>query len=163
MTVLPPSGSILTVSVMETVAKTFRKLGKKLVWTNGCFDILHAGHVLLLEQAKDFGDVLVVGMNSDTSVRKLKGKDRPFNNQNIRAKVLSALRAVDYVVIFKGLTPIPVLARLKPDIYVKGGDYTVDTVNQDERRLVESYGGIVKTVGLSRGLSTTALAKRIGL
>lgn len=97
--------------------------GKKIVFTNGCFDILHVGHIQYLEEAKSYGDVLIVGLNTDASVRKLKGESRPINNQNDRANILSSLSSVDYVVIFEEETPYELIRLISPDILVKGGDY----------------------------------------
>jgi D-beta-D-heptose 7-phosphate kinase/D-beta-D-heptose 1-phosphate adenosyltransferase len=120
-------------------------LDKKIVFTNGCFDILHAGHVKYLQEAKSYGDVLVLGLNSDASVKRLKGEKRPINNQEDRAIVLSALEAVDFVVVFDEDTPYELIKLLKPDILVKGGDYEgKEVVGADiakETRLVEFVEG----------------------
>jgi len=132
---------------------------KKVVFTNGCFDIIHAGHVRYLTTAKNFGDVLIVGLNSDNSVRKLKGASRPINNQADRAEVLLALKPVDYVIIFDELTAENLIAKVKPDIYVKGGDYTLDTL--PEAKIVQSYGGRVEFVNLVAGKSTSNIIKKI--
>lgn len=132
---------------------------KKVVFTNGCFDIIHAGHVRYLTAAKNFGDVLIVGLNSDNSVRKLKGALRPINNQADRAEVLLALKSVDYVIIFDELTAENLIAQVKPDIYVKGGDYTLDTL--PEAKIVQSYGGRVEFVKLVAGKSTSNIIKKI--
>ena len=131
----------------------------KIVFTNGCFDIIHAGHVRYLTAAKNFGDVLIVGLNSDNSVRKLKGASRPVNNQADRAEVLLALKPVDYVIIFDELTAENLIAQVKPDIYVKGGDYTLDTL--PEAKIVQSYGGRVEFVKLVAGKSTSNIIKKI--
>ncbi|MHC4883566.1 MAG: D-glycero-beta-D-manno-heptose 1-phosphate adenylyltransferase [Planctomycetota bacterium] len=160
MTTLESYGQVLSCKALQEVVRKRQARGEVVVWTNGCFDILHAGHVLLLEQARAFGDCLVVGLNADASVRRLKGPDRPINPARYRGRVLAALRCVDYVVVFRGNSPLRVIERLKPNIYAKGGDYTVDTVNQAERRLVEGYGGRVRTVGEIKGLSTTSLIER---
>lgn len=132
---------------------------KKVVFTNGCFDIIHAGHVRYLTAAKNFGDVLIVGLNSDNSVRKLKGASRPINNQADRAEVLLALKPVDYVIIFDELTAENLIAKVKPDIYVKGGDYTLETL--PEAKIVQSYGGRVEFVNLVAGKSTSNIIKKI--
>ncbi len=132
---------------------------KKVVFTNGCFDIIHAGHVRYLTAAKNFGDVLIVGLNSDNSVRKLKGALRPINNQADRAEVLLALKSVDYVIIFDELTAENLIAQVKPDIYVKGGDYTLDTL--PEAKIVQNYGGRVEFVKLVAGKSTSNIIKKI--
>lgn len=131
----------------------------KIVFTNGCFDIIHAGHVRYLTAAKNFGDVLIVGLNSDNSVRKLKGALRPINNQADRAEVLLALKSVDYVIIFDELTAENLIAQVKPDIYVKGGDYTLDTL--PEAKIVQNYGGRVEFVKLVAGKSTSNIIKKI--
>jgi len=131
----------------------------KIVFTNGCFDIIHAGHVRYLTAAKNFGDVLIVGLNSDSSVRQLKGASRPINNQADRAEVLLALKPVDYVIIFDELTAENLIAQVKPDIYVKGGDYTLETL--PEAKIVQSYGGRVEFVNLVAGKSTSNIIKKI--
>ena len=132
---------------------------KKIVFTNGCFDIIHVGHVRYLTTAKNFGDVLIVGLNTDESVKKLKGDSRPLNNQNDRAEVLLGLKAVDYVILFGEETAENLIAELQPDIYVKGGDYTLDTL--PEAKIVQSYGGRVELVNLVEGKSTTNIIKKI--
>ena len=136
-----------------------RRQGKKIVFTNGCFDILHAGHVRYLTAARTFGDVLVLGLNSDASVRQLKGDSRPINNEQDRAEVIGALKAVDYVTIFGEQTAEEIIALVKPDVYVKGGDYTLDTL--PEARIVQSYGGKVEFIELVAGRSTTNVIKKI--
>ncbi|MCO5250255.1 MAG: D-glycero-beta-D-manno-heptose 1-phosphate adenylyltransferase [Candidatus Kapabacteria bacterium] len=133
--------------------------GKKIVFTNGCFDILHAGHVKYLEQSKQLGDVLVIGLNSDDSVRRLKGDSRPVNNQMDRAIVLSALRAVDYVCFFNEDTPLELIMQLKPHIITKGGDYTVQDVVGGE--FVINNGGDVVIIELVAGKSTTSTIQRL--
>jgi rfaE bifunctional protein nucleotidyltransferase chain/domain len=138
-----------------------RASGKKLVVTNGCFDILHLGHVTYLESARNLGDALLVGVNSDSATRELKGAGRPVNSEMDRAAVLAALRSVDGVCIFTEKTAVKFLAAAKPDIYVKGGDYTLDTLNQDERRAVESAGGKIVIIPFVPGKSTTALLEKI--
>ena len=132
---------------------------KTIVFTNGCFDILHVGHVTYLEAAKNLGDALVVGVNSDASVRRLKGKSRPINPEKDRAAVLSALRCVDFVVLFEEDTPLRIITALKPNVLVKGGDYTPDTIVGAD--VVRSGGGSVVTIPLVAGKSTTAIAEKI--
>ena len=132
---------------------------KKIVFTNGCFDIIHVGHVRYLTTAKNFGDVLIVGLNTDESVRKLKGATRPINNQDDRAEVLLGLKAVDHVIFFGEDTAENLIAELKPDIYVKGGDYTLDTL--PEAKIVQAYGGRVEIVTLVAGKSTTNIIEKI--
>jgi rfaE bifunctional protein nucleotidyltransferase chain/domain len=136
--------------------------GQQLVVTNGCFDLLHLGHVTYLEAARNLGDALLVGVNCDAVVRQLKGQDRPLNSEMDRAQVLAALQSVDAVYIFPELDARPFLELVKPDIYAKGGDYTIDTINQEERRLVERLGGKVVVVGGVSGKSTTGLVARMG-
>jgi phosphoheptose isomerase len=140
--------------------ETWRRAGSTVVWTNGCFDLLHAGHVRSLRAARELGDVLVVGLNSDESVRRLKGDGRPIVGAEQRAEVLGALEPVDHVVVFDEDTPEDALARLKPEIHTKGEDYADRDI--PERRVVESYGGRVELLPVVAGLSTTALAERLG-
>jgi rfaE bifunctional protein nucleotidyltransferase chain/domain len=141
--------------------KSFRASGKKLVVTNGCFDILHLGHVTYLETARNFGDALLVGVNGDEATRQLKGAGRPVNSEIDRASVLAALENVSAVCIFSEKTAEKFLERAQPDIYVKGGDYTLDTLNQDERRAVENSGGKTIIISFVPGKSTTALLEKI--
>lgn len=138
-----------------------RASGRRLVVTNGCFDLLHLGHVTYLETARNQGDALLVGINEDTAVRFLKGADRPMNEQSERAAVVAALQSVDAVCIFPDNTATRFLTAAQPDIYVKGGDYTLQTVNQDERRTVEAAGGKIVIIPFVPGKSTTALVKKI--
>jgi rfaE bifunctional protein nucleotidyltransferase chain/domain len=142
---------------------SLRMAGKRLVVTNGCFDLVHVGHVSYLEQARSRGDALLVGINGDESVRQLKGQSRPVNPQEDRAAVLAALESVTAVCIFEERTATNFLAEAMPDIYVKGGDYTLETVNQEERRLVEELGGKMEVIPGIAGKSTTALLKKISL
>jgi D-glycero-beta-D-manno-heptose 1-phosphate adenylyltransferase len=139
----------------------FRARGQKLVVTNGCFDILHLGHVTYLETARQLGDALLVGINSDAAVRELKGPERPVNSESDRAAVLAALASVDGVCLFAERTATRFLALAQPDIYVKGGDYSLETINQDERRAVEQGGGEVIILPIVPGKSTTALLQKI--
>lgn len=138
-----------------------RSRGQTLVVTNGCFDLLHPGHVTYLEAARNLGEALLVGLNSDESVRQLKGNDRPVNSESDRAIVLAALASVDGVCLFREKSATRFLAAAQPDIYVKGGDYTVETMNPEERRLVELGGGKVVVLPVVPGKSTTALLQKI--
>jgi rfaE bifunctional protein nucleotidyltransferase chain/domain len=138
-----------------------RAKGKKLVVTNGCFDILHLGHVTYLESARNLGDALLVGVNGDGSARELKGPGRPVNPESDRAAVLAALANVDGVCIFAETRAVKFLAAAQPDIYVKGGDYTPDTLDQDERHTVESAGGKIVILPFVPGKSTTGLLEKI--
>jgi D-glycero-beta-D-manno-heptose 1-phosphate adenylyltransferase len=138
-----------------------RAEGRKLVVTNGCFDLLHLGHVTYLEAARALGQALLVGVNSDESVRALKGPGRPINSESDRAAVLAALQSVDAVCVFTDRDALRFLGAVQPDLYAKGGDYTVDTINQDERRLVEKLGGKVVVLAGVPGKSTSALLKAL--
>jgi rfaE bifunctional protein nucleotidyltransferase chain/domain len=142
----------------EIIAKAKRD-GCKVVTTNGVYDFLHAGHVEYLEQARALGDMLVIALNSDASVRRIKGPDRPINNQDDRAAVLAALRCVDYVTIFDEDTPSSVLEKLKPSIHAKGGDYDVEKM--PETKIVRAGGGEVKILSLKSGYSNSAQFSRI--
>lgn len=141
--------------------QALRATGKKLVVTNGCFDLLHLGHVTYLEAGRNLGDALLVGLNGDKSVQDLKGPGRPLNSEIDRAGVLAALESVDGVCIFNERTAERFLSVVQPDIYLKGGDYTLDTINQEERRLVEKGGGRVEIMPVVAGRSTTGLLKKI--
>ncbi len=136
----------------------WKKEGKKIVFTNGCFDIIHAGHVDYLEKAKKLGDVLVVGLNSDESVRRLKGKERPVNIQEHRKRVLEALKPVDLVVIFDEDTPERLIKEIKPDVLVKGGDWSIENIVGAD--FVKSYGGEVKTIDFVYDISTTKIIQK---
>ncbi len=138
-----------------------RASGGKLVVTNGCFDLLHPGHVTYLENARNFGDALLVGLNGDEATRQLKGPGRPVNSESDRAAVLAALASVDGVCIFAEKTATRFLLAAQPDIYVKGGDYTLDTLSQEERGAVEQAGGKIVIVPFVPGKSTTALLGKI--
>jgi D-glycero-beta-D-manno-heptose 1-phosphate adenylyltransferase len=137
-----------------------RAKGKRIVFTNGCFDLMHIGHTRYLQAAKALGDVLVVGVNSDASVRTLdKAPDRPIVPQAQRAEVLAALGCVDFVVIFDEPDPLQLITAVQPNVLVKGGDWTIDRIVG--RDIVEARGGVVKTIPLVPGLSTTSLLQRI--
>ena len=132
---------------------------RKIVFTNGCFDIVHAGHVNYLQQAKACGDYLILGLNSDASVQRLKGPQRPLNNEFDRAEVIGALKAVDAVVLFEEQTAEALIAKVKPDVYVKGGDYTLETL--PEAKIVQAYGGRVEFIDMVEGRSTTNIIEKI--
>ncbi|NTW48994.1 MAG: D-glycero-beta-D-manno-heptose 1-phosphate adenylyltransferase [Chlorobiales bacterium] len=136
-----------------------QQLGRKVVFTNGCFDILHAGHVQYLTKAKALGDLLVIGLNADASVRRLKGEKRPINSEEDRAFVLRALKAVDAVVRFEEDTPAELIAELLPDVLVKGGDWAIDKIVG--RDIVEANGGTVQTIHFLEGRSTTGTIEKI--
>lgn len=138
---------------------TFRKEGKRIVFTNGCFDLLHSGHVTYLEQARDLGDVLVLGLNSDASIKRLKGSNRPINNLYERIRILSGLESVTLMTSFEEDTPISLLDVIRPDLYVKGGDYTIETL--PEAPVVQAYGGKVEIMPFVQDRSTTNIISRI--
>lgn len=152
---------IITIENLAAWRANLRSQGRLLVVTNGCFDILHAGHVAYLHAARRLGDCLLVGLNSDSSVRALKGHDRPLNPEHDRALVLAGLADVDAVCIFSEVTALRFLSIAQPDIYVKGGDYTIETINQDERHLVETMGGRVEVLPGLPGRSTSALLQKL--
>jgi len=152
---------IKSLASLAGVRRRLRRAGRSVVLTNGCFDLLHAGHVEYLEAAKRSGDVLVVALNGDRSVRALKGAGRPLVPQAARAQLLAALAAVDYVVVFNTVRVTPVIEALRPDVYVKGGDYTLDTLNAGERRVLEDCGATIKLLHLKPGYSTTALVEKL--
>ncbi|HWR44307.1 D-glycero-beta-D-manno-heptose 1-phosphate adenylyltransferase [Sporomusa sp.] len=144
---------------ISAVAANLKAAGKTVVFTNGCFDILHAGHVRYLNGARAMGDCLIVGLNSDDSVRSLKGPTRPVNSQDDRAEVLAALRAVDYVVIFQEKTAENIVAEVKPDVYAKGGDYSIKDL--PESCIVEAYGGRIVLIPEVQGRSSSNIIKKI--
>jgi len=146
---------------LREIVADLRRSKRRIVWTNGCFDLLHAGHVLYLEQARRLGDVLIVGLNSDQSARLIKGPGHPAVPQQQRALVLAGLAAVDYVIIFEQPTPLHLIDAIRPEVYAKGGDYNLETMNQEERRLVESYDCQVVFVPKVEDISTTTLKDRI--
>jgi D-beta-D-heptose 7-phosphate kinase/D-beta-D-heptose 1-phosphate adenosyltransferase len=146
---------VLTRSQLVDRVALWRRNGERVVFTNGCFDLLHVGHITVLEQARRFGDKLIVGINSDASVRELKGPSRPIVGERERARVLAALTAVDAVVIFSESTPLELIEATMPDVIVKGGDYSPDNVVG--AREVQSWGGQVKIVPIVEGFSTTSL------
>jgi D-beta-D-heptose 7-phosphate kinase/D-beta-D-heptose 1-phosphate adenosyltransferase len=136
-----------------------REKGKKVVFTNGCFDLVHVGHIRYLQQARRMGDLLVVAINTDDSVRRLKGPSRPVQPERDRAEILAGLECVDYIVSFEQDTPLALIERLKPDVLVKGADWPVEQIVG--REVVEGSGGRVATVSYVEGVSTSALIERI--
>lgn len=144
---------------LDKLLSDLRKEHKTIVTTNGCFDILHVGHVRYLEQAKSYGDVLIVALNSDKSVKKIKGESRPINNENDRAEVLSALRSVDYVVLFEEESPIDLLLHIKPDVHTKGADYTIETL--PEAKGIMDAGGRIEFIPFVQGKSTTSVIEKM--
>ena len=143
----------LSITSLEKSCREIRLKNKKIIFTNGCFDIIHPGHIHILSKAKSLGDILVVGLNSDLSVKKLKGDKRPLVSENDRSRVLLSLRFVDYVIIFNELTPLKVIKKIKPDFLVKGGDYNEnDIVGSD---FVKAYGGQVEIIKFLDGYSSS--------
>ncbi len=138
-----------------------RERGERVVFTNGCFDLLHVGHVRYLRQARGLADMLVVGLNTDDSVRGLKGPERPIVPEDERAEVLAALEVVDYVVLFPDLTAERLVGTLKPEVYVKGGDYTLDPRSLPEAGVVQRYGGEVRLMPVHPGRSSSGLLSRL--
>ena len=150
---------IKTPALLENILAGESQKGKRIVFTNGCFDLLHVGHVKYLQAARQLGDLLVLGLNSDDSIRRLKGSGRPLIGQDERAHILAALHCIDYIVIFDEDTPLELISQLRPDILVKGGDYTAEGVVG--RELVESYGGRVELINFVDGKSTTSIINKI--
>ena len=160
--IITPEHKIFTdLSQAAEWRETLHKTGRKLALTNGCFDILHAGHVLYLERARQEADFLLVGLDSDISVRALKGEGRPVNSQRERALVLAGLESVSAVCIFEGIGALGFLKEVMPDVYVKGGDYTLETIVQEERRFMESAGIRIVLPPGAPGLSTTRILEKI--
>ena len=145
--------NVLTHNSLNIIISKIRSDHKKLVFTNGCFDIIHPGHIHVLSKAKLFGDILIVGLNSDKSVKKLKGKERPFINESDRSKILLSLKYVDYVIIFDELTPRDIIEKIKPDTLVKGGDYKVNDIVGS--KFVKDSGGRVEIVKFLEGYSSS--------
>ncbi|HKO96073.1 MAG TPA: D-glycero-beta-D-manno-heptose 1-phosphate adenylyltransferase [Pyrinomonadaceae bacterium] len=150
---------ILSLEKLLGVRQSLRAEGKRLVFTNGVFDLLHVGHVRYLSSARSLGDALVVAINSDRTVRQLKGDGRPIVNEDERAEILAALRAVNYVTVFDDISPRSLIAKLLPDILVKGGDYALDEIHG--RQEVEAAGGQVVALPFVKGASTTAIIERM--
>lgn len=148
-----------TIEELRPLLQILKGTGRKIVFTNGCFDLIHTGHTRYLAKAKSLGDVLVVAVNSDASVRKIKGDKRPINGQEDRAETLGALESVDYVVIFDEPDPHRVISELQPDVLVKGGDWPLDKIIG--RDIVEARGGKVVSTGYIPGASTTGIIERI--
>jgi rfaE bifunctional protein nucleotidyltransferase chain/domain len=156
------NSKILTLDQLGVESGRLRVKGKRVVATNGCFDILHVGHVRYLAAARKLGDVLVVGLNGDDSVRQLKGKGRPVNRARDRAEVLTALESVDYVTIFPEKRATNFLRAAQPAVYAKGGDYTADTLDPEERAIVDEFGTRIEIIPFEKGYSTSDLLTRIG-
>jgi len=153
--------NILSWEELKETVERLREKGGKVVFTNGCFDILHAGHVRYLKQARAAGDILVLGLNSDSSVRKIKGEKRPIVPQKERAEVVASLRSVDYVTIFEETTPLNLIEFLKPDVLVKGADWREEDIAG--RNSVLSWGGRIELIPVVEGASTTKILEKICL
>ena len=152
-------GKVVTQEEIIKIVREGQKNGKTFVVTNGCFDILHIGHAKYLKESKKFGDILIVGINSDSSVKRLKGENRPINNEKDRAMLLDELKSVDYVVIFEEDSPTELLNIIRPDIYTKGADYTLKTL--PEAPIVIKNGGHVEFISFVDGKSTTNIIKNM--
>lgn len=150
---------IKTVQELIPLLDILRATGRKIVFTNGCFDLIHTGHTRYLAKAKSFGDLLIVAVNSDASVSKIKGEKRPINTEAERMETLAALDSVDYVVLFNEPDPHRIIAELRPDVLVKGGDWPIEKIIG--RDIVEARGGKVVSVGYIEGASTTGIIERI--
>jgi len=155
------SPKIVELKELSCRCQKLRRAGKKIVATNGCFDLLHVGHVRYLQAARATGDVLAVGLNGDQSVRKLKGPGRPITTETDRAEVLAALDCVDLVAIFPENRATRFIAAVHPAVYVKGGDYTSETLDEEERALLNEIGADIRLVPFETGYSTSALVERI--
>ncbi|HOK40827.1 MAG TPA: D-glycero-beta-D-manno-heptose 1-phosphate adenylyltransferase [bacterium] len=152
---------IVKIDKLIKIIEQLKKKNKIIVWTNGCFDIIHYGHIYYLKKAKEFGDILIVGLNSDSSVKKLKGNDRPIFKEKFRANVLAALEVIDFITIFNEETPYNYIKKIKPHYIVKGGDYKKeDVVGKD---IVEKYGKDVIIIPYLKNFSTTNIIKKINL
>ncbi|MBU0760091.1 MAG: bifunctional heptose 7-phosphate kinase/heptose 1-phosphate adenyltransferase [Nanoarchaeota archaeon] len=152
---------ILDFNRLKSEVTDLKRKGKKLVWANGCFDLLHIGHLHYLKEAKKLGDVLIVGINSDDSVRKIKGEGRPIQTENERAEILSSLEFVDNIIVFPELTVEKYLAEFQPDIFVKGGDYSLDSIDQEERKIIENFRGQIKFIPPVEGKSSSSIIEKI--
>lgn len=153
---------VVDLAALLEVRAAYRRSGRSVVWTNGCFDLLHVGHIRSLQAASRLGDVLVVGVNSDDSVRRLKSNGRPIVPEDERAEVIAALACVDHVVIFGDLTPTDILAQVQPDVHCKGSEYAPPHGRpMPERAVVEAYGGRVEFIPLLPGKSSTDLLERV--
>ena len=155
------SPKIIELENLSDRCKKLRSAGKKIVATNGCFDLLHVGHVRYLQAARALGDLLVVGLNGDGSVRRLKGPGRPITGESDRAEILAALQSVDLVTVFPEVRATKFLAAARPAVYVKGGDYTSDTLDQEERVILKEIGAAIRLIPFETGYSTSGLIEQI--
>jgi rfaE bifunctional protein nucleotidyltransferase chain/domain len=152
---------IIDMNELAQRARELRAAERKLVATNGCFDLLHVGHVRYLQAARRLGDVLTVGLNGDRSVRELKGSGRPINNEHDRAEVLAALECVDFVAIFPEMRATEFILAAQPAIYAKGGDYTSETLNAEERAALQEVGAEIRIIPFEKGYSTSLLLEQL--
>lgn len=152
-------GKLIKREEVQPLLADLRSQGKTIVTTNGCFDILHVGHVRYLQKTKTFADISLVCLNSDVSVKKIKGPDRPVNNENDRAEILCALSCVDYVVLFDESSPEKLLCEIKPDVHTKGADYTVETL--PEAKAIMENGGRIEFISFVEGKSTTSIIEKM--
>jgi D-beta-D-heptose 7-phosphate kinase/D-beta-D-heptose 1-phosphate adenosyltransferase len=160
ITSTPTRTKVVSRPALERRLRLLRRQGKRIAFTNGCFDLIHPGHVRYLRAAKKLGDVLVVGLNSDASVRRLKGPGRPLVPQRDRCEVMAALEMVDFVTVFSEDTPYRLIKQLQPDVLVKGGDWAPDQIVGAD--IVRAHGGTVRSLPFASGYSTTGLVERIG-
>lgn len=149
---------VLNSASLKSYVEKYRRENKKIVFTNGCFDLLHIGHVTYLEEAKKLGDILIVGINTDNSVKKLKGPTRPIQNENDRCSILAALKAVDHTILFDEETPLQLIEKIEPDVLTKGGDWPVDKIVGSS--FVLARGGQVKSLNFVDGKSTTSIIEK---
>lgn len=152
-------GQLVDRKNIQNLITELRKQNKTIVTTNGCFDILHVGHVRYLQKTKTYADVMIVCLNSDSSVKQIKGPDRPINNENDRAEILCALECVDYVVMFDETSPENLLCEIKPDVHTKGADYTIETL--PEAKSIIANGGRIEFISFVEGKSTTKVIEKI--
>ena len=156
-----PRPKVLAAADLAARRDAFEHDGRRLVFTNGCFDLLHVGHVRYLQAARALGDALAVGLNGDESVRALKGPERPINHADDRAEVLAALACVDFVTVFSEPRATTLLAQVRPHVYVKGGDYRLETLDPEERAVLQSVGARIEFVPMVPGRSTTSILERM--
>ena len=155
---MPNLPRVLNSVALEKIVTNYRATNKKIVFTNGCFDLLHIGHITYLEEAKKLGDILIVGINTDESVKKLKGPARPIQNENDRCEILAALKAVDHTILFSEETPLNLIMKIKPAVLVKGGDWKPEQIVGSD--FVLANGGSVKSLNFVTGKSTTAIVEK---
>jgi len=153
------NSKLVTPKNLSSLLKTLKKKNKRIVFTNGCFDLIHPGHIKLLKEACKFGDILILGLNSDSSIKKIKVASRPILNQKARIEIFSSMEFVDYIVIFNEVSPLSLIKKIKPDVLVKGGDWQKENIIG--RKFVQNYGGKLKRIKLKKGYSTSAIIEKI--